>query len=454
MSMILSGPQHEVADPQITPDTQSSRQAPFQNPPLPSPDGDWATSGGDAFPLHHRHEWAQVLAPNDEYDNNATLVGCSGWVIGPNDSGADVPMTHALGFDWEYHVALDEEERGFTDLLSPAETRDDDDRLQLAEYLGLATPRGLLGVEWDKNIVPPSFRGQVNNGDRVALFGRWIVDTGHSIDDRWRSEIHPPLLMASASVQPTERPERQVTRMLLMSRAFLHGQEFAQDVANVYVDGVDDDGAMLDHLIDEVGRVIWGRSRRVEAHPKIKERPFHGRHELHLHVEPPPIPSRTGHDLVVSYQFTVRTGCNIQISGLSGDHVDVVVSLGEIRTKFPLPHRTEQTYNPDDLDKLSSGVGLDIKMAEIVASALAQLVGVGTLYTALILGRGFLIDEYAPLPAVDIRDSSRAVTNVRLQDITPRAGIVVDDEQAWPVIGWLETSWVPSDQAKSLDEAR
>ena len=31
--------------------------------------------------------------------------------------------------------------------------------------------KGLLGVEWDKNILPPSFRGQVNNGDRVALFG-------------------------------------------------------------------------------------------------------------------------------------------------------------------------------------------------------------------------------------------------------------------------------------------
>jgi hypothetical protein len=31
----------------------------------------------------------------------------------------------------------------------------------------------------------------------------------------------------------------------------------------------------------------------------------------------------------------------------------------------------------------------------------------------------------------------------RTADTEPGAGIVVDDEQPWPVIGWLEASWVP-----------
>jgi hypothetical protein len=44
---------------------------------------------------------------------------------------------------------------------------------------------------------------------------------------------------------------------------------------------------------------------------------------------------------------------------------------------------------------------------------------------------------------VDIHDSSHAVTNVPAQNVTAGAGIVVDDKQAWPVIGWLEASWVP-----------
>jgi hypothetical protein len=200
---------------------------------------------------------------------------------------------------------------------------------------------------------------------------------------------------------------------------------------------------MLSHLIKEVARVVWGMSARVEAHPKIKERPYHGRHQLHLLVEPPPAPSPAGHDLVVSYQFTVRGGCNVQISGQSGDHVDVVVNLGPMRSSFPLPQRTERTYQPDQLDKLSSGAGLDIDMVKLAAYIAGGLVGVGALYVYLILRRGILTDEYAPLPAVDIHDSSHAVTNVRVQDITPGAGIVVDDEQPWPVIGWLEASWVP-----------
>lgn len=430
---------YQVTDAQTVPAPRNILGISFQNPALPSPGNDWASSGGHSFPLSRDHEWVQVLTPDNEYDED-TLVGCSGWVIGPNDSGGDVPMTHALGFDWEYHVALDDD-NGALGLLSPAEIREDDDRLQLAEYLGLAAPKGLLGVEWDKNVLPPSFRGQVNNGDRIALFGRWIVDTGHDNDGRYRSEIHPPLLMASASVQSPKRGGRPVTRMLLVSRPYLHGQEFAQDVNNVYSDGVDDDGAMFDHLVKELARVVWGQSSRVEAHPKIKERPYRGRHELHLLVEPPPAPS--GHDLVLSYQFTVRHGCNVRISAQSGDHVDVVVDLGQMRSSPPRPKRSERTYQPDQLDKLSSGAGLDIDIAKLAGDIAGALVGVGALYVYFVLRRGILTDEYAPLPAVDIHDTSHAVTNVPAQNITPGAGIAFDDEQPWPVIGWLEASWVP-----------
>jgi hypothetical protein len=431
----------QVTDAGIVPTPSNILRISFQNPQLPPPSDDWAASGGNSFPLSRDHEWVQVLAPDNEYDEE-TLVGCSGWVIGPNDSGADVPMTHALGFDWEYHLALDDD-NDMRSLLSPSAIRDDD-RLQLAEYLGLATPKGLLGVEWDKNILPPSFRGQVDNGDRVALFGRWIIDTGHDIDGRYKSEIHPPLLMASASVQSSKRLGRATTRMLLVSRPYLHGQEFAQDANNAYSDGVDDDGSMFDHLVKELARVVWGLSSRVEAHPKIKEQPYRGRHQLHLLVEPPPAPARSGHELVVSYQFTVRSGCNVTISAQSGDHVDVVVDLGPMRGSPPLPQRSERTYQPDQLDKLSSGVGLDIDLAKLAGAIAGALVGVGWLYVYYVLRKGILTDEYAPLPAVDIHDSSHAATNVPAQNITSGAGIVVDDEQPWPVIGWLETSWVPA----------
>jgi hypothetical protein len=411
----------------------------FQNPALP-PDGDWSASDGE-FPLGRTHEWVQVLDPGNEYDEN-TVVGCSGWAVGPNDSGADVPMTHAMGFDWEFGVAVDDE-AGFRDLLSPANKRSEGDRMQMADYLGLAVPRGLLGMEWEKHLLPPSFRGQVNNGDRVACFGRWIIDTGHVFDDHYRTEIHPPLLMATASVPRTRRPGPLTTRMLLASRPFLHGQEFAVDPANAYDDDVDDDGSMFSHLLKEVGRVVFGISRRVEAHPKIKERPYKGRHRMHLLVAPPPTASPFGHDLVVSYQFTVRSGCNVGVSARTGDHVDVVVDLGPMRGTPPLPKRSERSYDPDQLDKLSAGVGLKIKIFELAATLAGALVGVGALYVYFILRRGILTDDYAPLPPVNIRDGSHAVVDVPASDISPNAGVAVDDSQPWPVIGWLEASWVP-----------
>jgi hypothetical protein len=44
---------------------------------------------------------------------------------------------------------------------------------------GLPVTQGLLGVEWDKGLLPQSFHALVNHGDRVAIVDRWILDTGH-----------------------------------------------------------------------------------------------------------------------------------------------------------------------------------------------------------------------------------------------------------------------------------
>jgi hypothetical protein len=114
-----------------------------------------------------------------------------------------------------------------------------------------------------------------------------------------------------------------------------------------------------------------------------------------------------------------------------------------MRSAPPLPQRTERTYQPDQLDKLSAGVGLDITLAKLAGYIAGALVGVGALYVYFILRRGIRTDEYAPLPAVNIRDSSHAVIDVAVQHVTPHAGVVVNNEQPWPVIGWLEASWMP-----------
>ena len=148
----------------------------FSNPPLPTGIA-WPASDGQ-FPYDDPKEWIQVLAPSDDYEE-ASLIGCTGWVIEPHYSGGDLPCDHPFGFDWEFEVALDKE---FQALLSPANTAPQNSGLGpvLAKQDGLPMANGLLGIEWDKNLLPKSFVSNVKHGDRVAAFGRWILDEGHA----------------------------------------------------------------------------------------------------------------------------------------------------------------------------------------------------------------------------------------------------------------------------------
>jgi hypothetical protein len=413
----------------------------YDSPVFPdSGDGSWASNEIGKFPLSSGMEWVQTMAHEDEYDD-AELVGASGWAIGPNDSGADVPFDHPFGFDWEFHVALDD---AYSALLSPASANDD--RIPAAEALGLPVTRGLLGLEWDKGLLPQSFRAQVNHGDRAAVFGRWILDTGHDFGDHYRTEIHPPLLVATASIQP-DAAGVAATRVLFMSRPFLPGQTYTVDVADAYSDAAADDGAFVDHLVNEIEKVILLESRHVEAHPKIKSHPFRGRHELHIIVRPPPLADTSKFTLAVSFQFTTRAGCTVEVASASSDAVDVVVRFDSARSTPPrLPERHERTYSRDQLDKLSSGAGIDILLIDAVAGIVSALLPFGglflTAYVEYILSRGIRTDEYAPLDEVNILDAAHAVLNAHADAIPAGQGITTDATQPYPVFGWLEAKWV------------
>ncbi len=345
-------------------------------------------------------------------------------------------------------MVLDDNEKGYPALLSPANaTGEGDDPMQLADALGLATPRGLLGVEWDKGLLPRSYRAQVNHGDRVAIFGRWILDTGHDDDGYYRTEIHPPLLVATGSIQQ-ERKDPQFTRVLFMSRPYLPGQTYTRDLSDAYDDAVEDDGSFFDHLVKELARVIQLESRRVEAHPKIKSNPFRGMHRLHIIVRPPPPPDAGQYRLAVSFQFTVRTGCKVEVTSTSKDGIDVFVTLdGRKYARPDLPNRKERSYNKDELDKLSPGAGFDIVAIDYLTLVLTVFVPWGGIfldpYVAYILSRGIETDEYDTLPEINIRDSGNAVLNVFADNIPAGMGVVLDNEQHYPIYGWLEAKWVP-----------
>src|SRR5438105_13652716 len=97
----------------------------------------------------------------------------------------------------------------------------------------------------------------------MAVFGRWIVDCGHQIpitrcdEDHtevhphltaFRTEIHPPLLMAAARAtsgrlaMPAVLDAAEVTRVLFTSRPYLVSQRFTTNTDAIYDDAQPDDG--------------------------------------------------------------------------------------------------------------------------------------------------------------------------------------------------------------------
>jgi hypothetical protein len=425
-------------------------------PPVSS-DTSWAKSDGKTYPGDKSFEWAQVQDPNQEYDD-ATLIGASGWIVAPEDSGGDVPFSHPFGFDWELSIALDAPSQG---LLSPAnageeETSDSPNRntIALADQLGLTVPEGLLGLEWDKGLLPASYRGQVNHGDRIAVLGRWILDHGHDVGGFYRTEIHPPLLIASAAaVQPPDQNAPR-TRVLFMSRPYLSGQTFTTHLDTRYQDGVDDDGPLSSHALNQLIDVLTFESLMIEMHPKIKSKPFSGSHRAQFVIQPPGPPPFSGAQLLVSYRFTVRTPCLVTVEPFHApkgqEAVRVTVEFRERDERDPrreyhppdLPPGRDETYSTDQLDHLSPGSGSKIALGEALLEgllALLSLLYAG--YIRLILGRGIKTDVFDPLPDIDVLDPSGGVFDVPVQHIVTGAGIVPDDNQPYPITGWLEAHW-------------
>jgi hypothetical protein len=455
---------------------------------------------GGHFPsLDAKQEWKQVLLPPEE-DYEVELAGASGWMLNPEFSKSDVPFDHPFGFDWECMVAVDHPPDGaaeppadtpatdYTPLLARGNQvpEEDDQVINRARGLQIPIPHGydkapsLLGVEIDGGLVPKTFSDNVAEGDRIAVFGRWIVDCGHAVkvqvptsqDDTFRSEIHPPLVMASAKVTTgsimTGTPVgSEVTRVLFTSRPFLVGQKFSTDTDKVYDDTAGDDGPFVQHMLNEVGKVnntfagIPLSSTMVEAHPKIKSHPFRGPYLAHFVVRAPSL-SQSAHgghhhlnvgdfgplskSLTLSYQFTVRSGCAVQLISSGPDTVDVLIALNHVGyTSPPLPEKNSRTWSTDELSKLDPSAAAYTDVAWISAAYQGLIPNanpIGSVVVAKILGRGIKTDEYdtEPLTNVNILEAHHAAA-ASANNITAGQGVVQDDNQPYPVYGWLELAW-------------
>jgi hypothetical protein len=415
--------------------------------------------GTNTFPKDVPTEWIQPLAPDTDYD--ATILAATGWAVHPRLVNGDFPFSHPFGLDWEFSLALDGTNAAgtgpFDFLLSPGNKADptvSDERSEDegdATTLGVSFPRGLLGVEMDGNNIPTQFTDFVQPGSRMAVFGRWIVDCGHSIH---RCEIHPPLMMAAAS-----SPDKNTANALFTSRPYLMGETYTTDESSVYNDSDTNASTFYTHLKDEIEKLPI-LSHMVEAHPKVKCRPFVGRQAANFLVRPPALATGVNPaslELFVSFNFVVRSGCTVGVTFSGPDTIEVSVVMDQAGYKPPsLPAKSHITVTPDQLVKEDSDVAGDIVTAKHDAEALGAVegfvlasglgAGIGAAAADWFISHGIETDLYASLEGFDIQSEAGAVLSASASAIPAGAGITVNNAQPYPFYGWLKAEWVDPKQ--------
>lgn len=434
-------PDVPVSPPNLAPAT--ILQTTYTNQSIDVSNPDWAKNvcGGSTLGITPPPKWEWTPVYDSRFEREGSLenpiAGLTGWVSRDAKlSDKDVPFVHPFGFDYEFYVVPDQPYEG---LLAPSNTGHsssgidgeyDDATRHARDDLGLAAPAGVLGVETDQDLVPASFRGEVTDKTRIAVFGRLITDCGH---DDFHTEIHPPLLMAAARPAPRigdpDQPPgglTEVTSVRIMSRPFTVSQQF-------------DEGNFVAHLLAEVAKVeatgLFGipLSLRVEAHPNVFTTPYDGRTLIKLLVRPPS-GRRTPFDrLTASFHFTHRLGVAVQVFNAGNDTVGIIIVLAELNPAT-LPTKRDWNLSVPDLIRLDRDHGTlyaDTIFADIAFNPVA----------AAILARGILTDRYDPPSASSPLDSTNVAFEVPVEQLNATIGVSEDDAQPFPIYGWLNLAW-------------
>jgi hypothetical protein len=403
-------------------DISRSDGSPWINPRYDTSDPNWSTNvvGGHTLDgsASHAFEWVSVLRPTVEQDDQ---VGLAGTVIHPHESENDVPFTHPFGLDYEFSIIPDP---AYDDLLATA-NKDPSGTYQGSwedsNANGIIIPTGVLGLEIDKALVAAAFRPI--SAERVAVYGRWIVDAGHG---DFHAEIHPPLLMGFArSVDNSDNPalpdENATTLFRLWSRPYQAGQLFTSD---------GESGLPL----QDYCRRIMLTPGEVRAFPPVFPRPFDGQHLVSFTIRPPvPVPplSSATWDLQYSYHFTVNQCCNVDISRSPQQPNALLVTVSLNAPLYPVvgtPAEQFDTFGIDDLlRQVPSGLDLswyvqlwlDIKQAQGPVS----------------------IRRFDAPQSSSTQDSVNVVPFTSI-NAPSMSGQALDVSQPFPVYGWVRLRWV------------
>ena len=412
---------------------------PWSNPSMDTSDPSWASNllGGKTFDgtVDHPFEWVSALNPprvahtpppfNLPYVDGVQQddqVAVSGVVVAPHASGNDIPFTHPFGRDFEFGIVCDPE---YESLLAQANRLPPPLEYPLTEgelawndahRVGFPTPAGVLPLEIDGNLVPDDYSAV--RGDRVVVYGRWIVDAGH---DDFHTEIHPPLVMARAhcidgagAVSPPRGDA--ITWVQIWSRPYQAGQLYStEDEKNI---------PMRPYLID-----IFETAGDVNSYPPVFPKPFDGVHGLAVQVDPPvprsaamPGAVLAGKHLECSYHLTTNGSCAVQIRQSPTNPDSVLVGLSLNSLNYPQLPEPPSTYKDYSVSQLLEEAG---ESAPWIVSWLH-----GTIHNK----------EYGAIVPPN-HESAETVVPFMPIDQLPASKVVTDPTQPFPIYGWLKLRW-------------
>lgn len=402
---------------------------PGQNVARPGGGGNWTEriAGGTwMFGPNPRYAWTSVHDPDNEFDQPTTCI--SGTIINePFVSQKDIQFTHPFGNDYEFHVAPD---AAYFELVAPnmqgsylASTK------RANEQFNLGVP-GVVGMEMDSGMVPDDLETATKLGDRVALWGRLIVDTAH---DDFHTEIHPPLVMVVArqgpsSQQGLEADVLDATNVEITSRPFLVSQEF-------------DHGSLWNQLLLQIAEAtapLVGPFTRIDAHPRLKAKPVAGTHFMIFKIRPPSPRRRPGDKLFLGLTITQRSGGVVFTAHedhREPDSVNVLIVVSEDGyTAPPEPIKKNRSVTLEELHGALPGGFAALELLGLTANALLNPA------LAVVIARGFKTHTYENPKAISAGHTGSA-TREPVNTLFGNTPTNKDDSQPFPLFGSMKLEW-------------
>jgi len=338
-------------------------------------------------------------------------------------------------------------------------------------------------------LIPDSYQPQ--DGDRTALFGRWIVDCGHGDEEGtsgWHTEIHPPLLVATgrgtgsgyfgANCSGEQTCSSVIGRPFLVSQQFGDGA-FAKHIENEVekLGCVEVTGPLVSEVVNHYGPyaglpdcnlgldvdcVCNGDavciacevgscalldalgidaplglpcSKQIEERPKVNGVPFigtqDGTQDMQYYIQPANGRLNPGDRMLAEWQLTARNGVTVGLSsaGDAGVLVDVTMDQNSYNAAS-LPPKQDWVVDPDEISPDFSWKGMAEFFLVILLNPLQSA----------IVDKGLFTDRYQA-PQAPLNDAAPTPTFADQLNGAVQAAQVIDDSQPFPVSGRINVGW-------------